>query len=1125
MKQGFEHVISGLALVRSQYRAPSIIVCATDQIAEGLYHEMSFFSGARANEVFYLPDTETLPYDVDSPHSRVVSRRASVFHSMATTTMDATLIVSVATVMRRISPKSHWLESVRFLIGEKIDFSALSSKLVDMGYTPQELEIEDPGDFIVKKQVLDIFTSGSAIACRIKTDDVGVIQSIQSIDLSTQRSEVHLHQVVALPAKEMPVSASAIKRFRAEYPKHFERGYQDALFKSVVAGEHPQGIEYFLPLFAKPESLFDYIENEDSLNVVFLPGSIEKMGEAWKAIESRYSDLSSDDTRRALPPQELWVSLEEISNRLQSDSMNVIWDEDLSKTFPLKVEENGIERQKTVTDTIEMLSPAIRGQKKTLVCLFSQERVPQLDMLCQFLGMEPEPVTSWDEFLAADNRLCVCIANIDRGFVIPEEQTLVIAEKEIFGQVIMAKNEDLQEKGKSFEQIQDLQNLQVGDPIVHIEHGIGKFIQLKEMELNGRQQEFLVAEYADNATAYIKMDDLHMVSRYGGIAMEDTPLSTMGSLRWKENLKEATYKVREVAQQLIQLKHDRTGKTGERMNKPGSTYHKFIRDFPFQETKDQALAISETIQDLMSERLMDRTVVGDVGFGKTEVAMRAAFVVAESGFQTAVMVPTTLLAQQHYQSFKNRFEAHGKKVALLTRFDREEEYATLRGLENGEIDIVIGTHRVVQEDVLFKKLGLLIVDEEHRFGVSQKNQLSELRTSLNVLSLSATPIPRTLGMSLQGVRDLSVISTAPSKRLSIRTFVREKNEKVISEAIQRELMRQGQVFFLHNQVETLPETVAMIQSIVPEARIRYAHGQLPEDEITAIMRDFHMHKFDVLVCTTIIETGIDIPNANTILIDRADRFGLAQLHQLRGRVGRSYHQGYAYLMLDDADAISDSATKRLYAMEKATRLGDGFLIANHDLEIRGAGELLGEEQSGQIKNIGFALYMRLLDNAVKMMNEGITPTDEFDFGASLDVEIGLSGMMDRKYIPSERMRLSLYKRFSALSNQEELDQVKEEMEDRFGPVPATTESLMRLSKLRWCLRDSGIKKVFADDEVMIMEVRQSPKINMGRMIDMINEGMPAFKLLTPTKFSLHMEMPTIEGRESVIESIVSEIRA
>lgn len=1098
----------------------SIIVCNNDIVASNVYQQLSFF-GVKKESLLYLPDTEILPYDFDSPHPDVLSRRASVLNQLCNAAEGAVLVVSAPTLLRRVASRAHWTRVITISVGDIIDPSALREDLTNIGYREQEIELSEHGDFIIKTQVIDIYPSGPSTPVRIRLNGNKKATNIEKINLNNQLSSGSVDSVSAMPSSEFPIDEESIARFKKSYLSTFERGYFDPIYKSVIQREMPNGVEFLLPFFTETSSIIEiFRESSASLNFIFLPEAMSRLNDAYRHIGSRYNDVSLDPDRRLIPPEKLWISPDDVMSAANKADCFI----DLSKIgHNINVSHHQIARQLTLQETVDTLVEPISQASKVLFCMNSVDRVDQLEVVCDLLGVEPQPIHHWHEFLEGEQKFSIIIGKINQGFWL-NSSLLIITEQDILGEKIFVQNEDRQEKGRTFEQIQDLQNLEVGDPVVHVEYGVGRFLGLEKMELNDRLQEFLTIEYAESAKAYVNMDDLHLVSRYGGIAMSDTPIDAMGSPRWRQNLEIAVHEIRDTAKNLLKLESARANRRGISMKRPSGTYHRFVKDFPFEETGDQKKAIQDVIEDLISQKPMDRTVVGDVGFGKTEVALRAAFLAVESGFQVAVMVPTTLLAQQHYESFKSRLEKYGKKVVLLSRLDRDFEKKHLYNIKSGDADVVIGTHRVIQSDVEFRSLGLLIVDEEHRFGVQHKSKLSQLRESLNVLCLTATPIPRTLGMSLQGVRDLSIISTAPSKRLSIRTFVSEKNDRSIAEAMERELMRDGQIFYLHNRTEDLPQRVSELKALAPTARIRYAHGQMGELELTGIMRDFYEHKFDVLVCTTIIEIGIDIPNANTILIEKANTFGLAQLHQLRGRVGRSHHQGYAYLMIDNMDEVSESGKKRLYAMQKASRLGDGFLIANHDLEIRGAGEILGDEQSGHIRNIGFSLYMRLLNNALVMLKKGIEPSDINDFEATLEVEIGLPGIIDDSYITSDRMRLSLYKRFSDLEESARLAKIQSDVENRFGQMPKETHDLLILSGLRCYLRSLGVKKVMADDHHLVMEVRPNPKLQMQKMIDMVNEYGDAISLLSPTKFSLDIHMPTIKDRIDVVSEVIDEFR-
>lgn len=1101
-----------------------MVVCPSDDEAERIYHELTFFCDKQPHSVCYFPETETLPYDLESPHSGLVSRRAKILMELATSQEKRVIVLSIHALMQRVACKEHWATSyVSFEVGLPFDAENIIKQLGDLGYHEEELEVSAPGHFVLRNTVFDIYPIGSDTPYRIKLNE-SRIGAIFTLDVNLQHSKQAAFSFIAQPAREMPIHSEAISLFRQKYRAYFEGGTKDEVYQEVSKGLLPPGVESYAPFFQQStETLFDYLPDGDD-TAIFLVGTVLTSAKNYLSqIEARYNDLKNDPSRKVLPPEMNWLTEFEFKQRLSKHAVILTASGSMKNAvLDFGAKNTMLERKSGIQDTMEMLQPIMAQSDRVLFCLRSEVRMEEVDLLCQLMGYQLKKIQAWGEFSELEKGSVACvISDVDEGFYLDSEKTLLVTEKELFGQPIFIKSDNADESAINYQAIQDLQTLVNGDPIVHAKYGVGRFNGLVTMDFHGVEREYLTILYANDAIAYIKMEDLDLVTRYSGLAVDKAPLDEMGSEKWLKELELAIGNIKETAQSLIALKNEKKKRRGNACQKPGYQFYRFCNEFPFQETRDQKAAVEDIIKDMTSPYPMERLVCGDVGYGKTEVLMRASFVAVESGFQVAVMVPTTLLANQHYESFKKRFASFPVRIECLTRHDKKEEKNILKEISDGQIQIVIGTHRLIQSDVRFKNIGLMVIDEEHRFGVNHKEQIKSVRKNLDVLSLTATPIPRTMSMALHEIRDMSIIATPPAKRLSIRTFVKQEDPSITREAIQRELMRNGQVFYLHNRVETIEQKANDIRNLIPGLRVKVAHGQMDENELESVMSDFYKHNFDVLVCTTIIETGIDVPRANTILIDDADRLGLAQLHQLRGRVGRSHHQAYAYLFVK-AEA-TDNATKRMEAMTKATNLGDGFILATHDLEIRGAGEILGEEQSGQIFKIGFSLYMRMLEKAVEMLKAGQSIEEFSDLDDEMNIDIQISGLIDKDYVTNERARLSIYKKFASINNQAGLAKLKDDLEDSYGPLPKNAENLLSIARLRCYLKKIDVIKLVVGDEdgTLMLRNRRSQRVN--KLIDLAESDPSVFTLTGPYSIKFTKRTSTIKERFAFLLSIVGQL--
>jgi len=1103
-----------------------VAVTRDTQRASALEDELRLFAGDLP--VLHFPDWETLPYDIFSPHPEIVSQRIATLYRLPTVTRGV-LVVPVATLMQRIAPREHITGSGLVVArGQKLDLAAEQRRLEAAGYrhVPQ---VAEPGDYAVRGALIDIFPMGTAEPYRIELFD-DEVDSIRSFDPETQRSQQTVEKVELLPAREFPLTEEAAKDFRTALRERFPIDIRRCpLYQDMKEGVTPGGIEYYLPLFFRQTAtLFDYLG--DGALFVLGEGAGEASDAFWANTAERHDQRAHDIERPVLPPAELYLSPEQLR-------------EQLNRRLRVEVVPSGHEH---AVDAGTLPAPEVplnrKGEEpgtslrhflesysgRVLIAADSAGRREALAETLAGAGLKPDAVDGWSGFLETTaTRLAISVAPLEQGFALKQPALTVLTERELYGERVRTDRKRRRGAARDPDAIiRDLTELSVGAPIVHVDHGVGRYQGLVSMELGGMEGEFLVIEYAKGDKLYVPVAQLGLVSRYSGTAPELAPLHSLGGDAWERARKKAAEKVRDVAAELLAIYAQREARGGESINIDRGMVEEFGTSFPFEETPDQEQAIDAVLQDLAAPRAMDRVICGDVGFGKTEVALRAAFAAATAGKQVAVLVPTTLLAQQHYRNFADRFADWPVKVDVLSRFKSSKEVnEALRRLADGQIDVIVGTHKLLQPDIKFKNLGLVIVDEEQRFGVRQKEQLKKLRAEVDLLTMTATPIPRTLNMAMAGLRDLSLITTPPAHRMAVRTFISIWDPATIREAFQRELSRGGQVYFLHNEVDSIERTARELEELIPEARIGVAHGQMPERELERVMADFHRQRFNVLVCTTIIETGIDIPTANTIIIDRADRFGLAQLHQLRGRVGRSHHRAYAYLIVPDRKAITADAEKRLEALASLEELGAGFTLATHDLEIRGAGELLGEEQSGQIQEIGFGLYTELLDRAVRALKSGKVPDFDLSSEHETEVELHLPALIPDDYLPDVHTRLTLYKRIASARNEDGLRDLQVEMIDRFGLLPEPTKTLFALSSLKLMATPLGIRKLDLGASGGRLTFRDKPDIEPMAIIRLIQSQPRVYKLDGQDKLRITLDLPGATERIRAAQELLVQLGA
>ncbi len=1115
-----------LAVAEAARAHDGLLIVATrdTQAAHALEAELGAFAGAET-EVLHFPDWETLPYDLFAPHPEIVSQRIAALYRLPALARGV-LVVPIATLMQRLAPRSYIAGSGLALArGQRLDVGAEQRRLEAAGYrhVPQ---VQEPGDFAVRGAILDIFPMGAAEPYRIELFDEEV-ESIRSFDPETQRSAHKVEEVRLLPAREFPLTEESAKGFRARLRERFTIDIRRCpLYQDIREGATPAGIEYYLPLFfERTETLFDYLAPRALC--VLAEGALDAAEHFWAQAAERYEQRAHDIERPILPVAELYLPPERLREHLNGllrvdlvakGSHDHALSAGTQAAPTLAVER----KQERPLAALEAFLGAYPG--RVLIAAESAGRREALLELLGGAGLRPAILGSWREFADGGERFAITVAALNQGFALEQPALTVLAERELYGERVAQQRRRKRAARDPDTIIRDLTELAIGAPIVHMDHGVGRYQGLTKLDVGGSANEFLCIEYAKGDKLYVPVAQLHLVSRYSGAAPELAPLHSLGGDAWERAKRKAAEKVRDVAAELLAIHAQREARRGQALPVDRSLYEQFAAAFPFEETPDQLSAIEAVIADLAAGRAMDRVVCGDVGFGKTEVALRAAFVAASAGKQVAVLAPTTLLAQQHYQNFRDRYADWPIRVDVLSRFKSKKEVdAALAALREGRIDVMIGTHKLLQADVKFKDLGLVIVDEEQRFGVRQKEQLKKLRAEVDLLTLTATPIPRTLNMAMAGLRDLSIIATPPAHRLAVKTFIGPYDPATLREAFQRELQRGGQVYFLHNEVDTIEKTARELGELIPDARIRIAHGQMPERELEQVMLDFHRQRFNVLVCTTIIESGIDIPTANTIVINRADRFGLAQLHQLRGRVGRSHHRAYAYLVVPERKAMSSDAEKRLEALASLEELGAGFALATHDLEIRGAGELLGEEQSGQIQEVGFSMYSELLERAVRALKSGKVPDFDLVNEHEAEVELHLPALIPDDYLPDVHARLTLYKRIASARDAERLRELQVEMVDRFGLLPDAVKNLFAVTELKLQATALGVRKLDLGAQGGRVFFSPQPNIEPLSVIRLIQSQPRVYALDGQDKLRVKLELPGTAERLRAAQDVLAAL--
>ncbi|MBK5967986.1 MULTISPECIES: transcription-repair coupling factor [Thiorhodovibrio] len=1145
-----------IASAARQADGPLLVVVPDMAAANGLHAELPFFlddkGDDRGNEeaerlpVWRFPDWETLPYDLFSPLPELVSERLLTLYRLPQLERGV-LLAPVGTLMQRLPPR-HYVESQALVlaIGDRLDLDQTRQRLTDAGYQCVSQVIAH-GEFAVRGALLDIFPMGQTEPLRIDLFD-DEIESIRTFDPDSQRSIAKLESVRMLPAREFPFTEEAISAFRQRYRASIDSDPRASMiYREVSEGRLPGGIEYYLPLFFdETATLFDYLPEH---TLAFESAEVRESAATFiDTIATRFEQRCHDVERPILPPRQLYLDADELAGKLNT-MPGVCW-----QTTEVAQRRKGyaqvvnfataglppLQIQARAAEPAAALKAFVNepGRRVLFVAESGGRRELLRDHLHGF-GIQPAAVGDWAAFVNGEDPIAITVAPIEQPLLleaVPEgglpagdaqqsSRLALITETQLYGERVRQERRRRKQGPDGDAVVRNLTELHPGAPVVHEDHGVGRFLGLQTLEFGGNKAEFLALEYSGGDKLYVPVSSLHLIARYTGSSPESAPLHKLGSDHWDRVKRKAAQKARDVAAELLDIYARRAARLGHAFGDPSAEYRDFAAAFEFEETPDQERAIESILADMADPKPMDRVVCGDVGFGKTEVAMRAAFVAANGGRQVAVLVPTTLLAQQHYQNFADRFADWPIRVESLSRFRSAKEVKTIiDDLAAGTVDIVVGTHKLLQPSIKFKNLGLAIIDEEHRFGVRHKEQLKSLRAEVDILTLTATPIPRTLNMSMAGLRDLSIIATPPVERHPIKTFTSAWNDSLIQEACQREINRGGQIYFLHNEVETIENMAQKIEALVPDARVQVAHGQMREKELERVMRDFYHRRFNLLVCTTIIESGIDVPSANTILINRADKLGLAQLHQLRGRVGRSHHRAYAYLITPPAKTMTADAKKRLEAIESLEDLGAGFTLATHDLEIRGAGELLGEEQSGQIHEVGFTLYMDLLERAVQALKAGRTPELDRPLDHGAEIDLGLPALLPDDYLPDIHTRLITYKRIASAADTNELKELKVEMIDRFGLLPEPAKNLFTITELKLKVQPHGIRKIEAGPKGGRILFGEEPKIDHMRLVQLIQSRPKEFKLdQSAGALRFYRDMPEGDKRAAQVDTILGQL--
>ncbi|NQY42221.1 MAG: transcription-repair coupling factor [Legionellales bacterium] len=1076
-------------------------------------------------KIMLFPDRETLPYDQLSPHKDITSERLSIL-SKITNTEKYILVISINTLMNLLPPKEFTSKySFDMELGQILDLESFKLELSKSGYHCVN-KVMEHGEYCIKGGILDLFPMGHKAPYRIELFD-NTIETIREFNPETQISKNKIDFIKIMPAHEYQLDKFSIDIFKTKYKNEFITNPKDCgIYQSITNKLPAPGAEYYLPLFfERTSNLLDYLQ--ENTIIIHTDNILESSKDFFEQIKERYNSLKIDKYRSLLKPSSAFLTQENLFSKINEYKNIQIQNDTISHDNALDFKCSTINNFNIDVHQdypMQIVKDFITNSKyRTLIVADSLGRQEIILSLFASIELAPQITSNWQSFLESQGDICITTGKISHGCTLNEENINIITEYELFGYESHLPSRRSTQTIDSKYILKNLVELDIGEYVVHIDYGISIYRGLKTIATNNINAEFINLEFADNAMIYVPITALHLISRYGGANSENIALSKLGTKSWSKEKEKALRQIHDTAAELLNIYALRQKSKGLHFTINHQDYMKFCAKFGYEETIDQTKACQDVLDDMLSNKLMDRLICGDVGFGKTEVAMRAAYIAIKNNKQVAVLVPTTLLSEQHYKNFIDRFAGFDVAIESISRFkNAKEKQQILQNLKTGKINIIIGTHSLIQQNIDFFALGLLIIDEEHRFGVKQKEFIKSRKSNIDIISLTATPIPRTLNMSLNGIRDISIIATPPKSRLAIKTFTMQKSESIIREAILRELYRGGQVFYLHNNIQTMQSTYNFINKLVPEAKIKIAHGKMPEKELEQIMSDFYHTNFNVLLCTTIIETGIDVPTANTIIVDRSDKYGLAQLHQLRGRVGRSHHQAYAYFMLPDEKLITKDAKKRIEAITSLNDLGTGFNLASHDLDIRGSGEILGQEQSGSIQKIGLSLYSELLEQTVKSFKRGEKNIDIREMFEKCEINLNTTAIIPETYIYDVKERLVIYKRIANCQNYRELDDIQVELINRFGLLPDELKNLFEISKMKLNINSLGIKKIDISQNGGHLIFSDNPNINEDKIIQLITKHPKNYKLDTPNKLLIKKDLPNLSDKITIIQQLIQK---
>ena len=1112
-----------LALIEFAQKRDCVVLYVARDIShyEQIQTALNFYNTSLT--ILAFSNWEVLAYDHFSPHPDIISSRLKTL-SQLPSLKSGVVITTLESLSQRLCP-TDYIEKYSFSLarGGKLDTDRFVDKLVKIGYR-RTSSVMEQGEFCIKGALIDIYPMGAKKPYRIDLFD-NEIDSIRTFDTSTQRSIEVVEGIELLPAREFSAEPESIATFERNYYNVF--GHKDGMiFNEVSEGRFPGGIEFYLPLFFdQTATFFDYLPS--NLIIAYQNGLSDNLNEQTEALTARFEHAKRLLDRPPLSLSSVYLSQSELftllKNTEQIQTQSIKSNNRSALNFsssvlpPIRIDSQA-------KNPLDKLIAFIEGFKgRVLIVCESQGRQSVLMDLLSSQRLSPQDCQHWSEFLERDSRLCITNAGLSEGLLTSE--IAIITEDHLFGQDVVKQQRRRRAKHKDFDEaIKSLVEIKLGDAIVHEHYGVGRYLGLDTRTFDGNSQDFLSLEYANGSKLMVPITALNLISRYSGTNLDSAPLHKLGTQQWSKAKRKAAEALYDVAAELLEIYAKRQSLTGFAYPEPDDAYSSFVASFAFEETPDQLKTMEQVLGDMQSSRPMDRLVCGDVGFGKTEIAMRSAFLAVEAGKQVVVLVPTTLLANQHQQTFVDRFANYPVTIKALSRFQTPKEQASIKeGLKLGKIDIVIGTHKLIQGSIKYQNLGLIIIDEEHRFGVKQKEALKKLRGQSDILTMTATPIPRTLNMALGSLRELSIIATPPAKRSAIQTFVDEWSDDTITEACSRELHRGGQIFVLHNDIDSIDNMAETLKTLMPNIKVRVAHGQMPSKELEQIMADFYHQRFQVLVCTTIIETGIDIPSANTIIINNAQNFGLAQLHQLRGRVGRSHHKAYAYLIIKSHQSLTKDAKKRLDAIASLEELGAGFMLANHDLEIRGAGDLLGENQSGKISEIGFNLYHDLLQRTIRAIKSGKKLNLDEAIHEQIDIDIGIPCIIPQTYLDDVHERLVLYKRIASAKDDDELKDLQIEMIDRFGLLPDPTKNLFASTSLKFICEKIGIDKIIIFDDKAEITLGQNHTIEPINIINLVQKEAQTYQLKGQNTLAIKTEMAPDMTRITTVENCLNRL--